>query len=34
MDAVLERKWDLADFLMREGADARATNKEGQNIMG
>ena len=34
MDAILERKWDLADLLMRDGADARATDDGGQNIMG
>ncbi|KAL9129225.1 MAG: hypothetical protein Q9217_002266 [Psora testacea] len=34
MDAVLERKWDLADLLMKEGADALAIDTEGFNIMG
>ena len=34
MDAILERKWDLADLLMKEGADARIADVDGQNIMG
>ncbi|KAL9102017.1 MAG: hypothetical protein Q9163_002793 [Psora crenata] len=34
MDAILERKWDLADLLTKEGAQALITNVEGYNIMG
>jgi len=34
MDAVLERKWDMADLLMKKGAQALAVNKEGFNILG
>ena len=34
MDAILERKWDLADLLMKEGADALAMDNSGYNIMG
>ena len=34
MDAVLERKWDLADLLMKEGSQALTTDIEGFNIMG
>ena len=34
MDAVLERKWDLADLLMQEGADPLALTYDGYNIMG
>lgn len=34
MDAILERKWDLADLLMNKGADAFATNKAGLNVLG
>ena len=34
MDAILERKWDLADLLMRKGAQPLVTNKEGFNILG
>ena len=34
MDAILERKWDLADLLMKSGANALAANKEGYNVLG
>lgn len=34
MDAILERKWDLADLLMKKGANALATDKAGFNILG
>lgn len=34
MDAILERKWDLADLLMKKGADALATDKAGYNVLG
>lgn len=34
MDAILERKWDLADLLMRKGAKPLVTNKEGFNVLG
>jgi hypothetical protein len=34
IDAVLERKWDLADLLMTRGADPLATNDEGYNVLG
>lgn len=34
MEAILERKWDLADLLMNHGANALATNKEGFNVLG
>lgn len=34
MDAILERKWDLADLLMKSGANALAINKEGYNVLG
>ncbi|KAL8815153.1 MAG: hypothetical protein Q9223_005688 [Gallowayella weberi] len=34
MDAILERKWDLADLLMERGADPLATNKDGFNVLG
>ena len=34
MDAILERKWDLADLLMKEGADPLSTDTEGFNVMG
>ena len=34
MEAVLERKWDLADILMKKGANALATDKAGFNILG
>lgn len=34
MDAVLERKWDLADLLMKKGANALATDKAGFNVLG
>lgn len=34
MDAILERKWDLADLLMAKGAEALAINKNGFNVLG
>ncbi|KAL6716893.1 hypothetical protein ACLMJK_004805 [Lecanora helva] len=34
MEAVLERKWDLADLLMRKGARTSISNNEGFNILG
>lgn len=34
MDAILERKWDLADLLIESGADPLATNKDGFNVLG
>lgn len=34
MDAILERKWDLADLLMKAGADPLAVDNESYNIMG
>ena len=34
MDAILERKWDLADLLMRKGAKPLTTNKSGFNVLG
>ncbi|KAL8727441.1 MAG: hypothetical protein Q9166_006029 [cf. Caloplaca sp. 2 TL-2023] len=34
MDAILERKWDLADLFMEEGSDPLATNKDGFNVLG
>lgn len=34
MDAVLQRKWDLADLLLNEGSDAFATDNEGFNVLG
>ena len=34
MEAVLERKWDLSDILMKKGANALATDKAGFNILG
>ena len=34
MDAILERKWDLADLLMKQGANALATDREGFNVLG
>lgn len=34
MDAILERKWDLADLLMQRGANALAITKEGFNVLG
>ena len=34
MDAILERKWDLADLLMRKGANPLTTNKAGFNVLG
>ncbi|KAL8679203.1 MAG: hypothetical protein Q9186_004500 [Xanthomendoza sp. 1 TL-2023] len=34
MDAILERKWDLADLLLEKGADPLATNKDGFNVLG
>lgn len=34
MDAILERKWDLADLLMEHGAEPLATNQDGFNVLG
>ncbi|KAL9613283.1 MAG: hypothetical protein Q9167_002192 [Letrouitia subvulpina] len=34
MDAILERKWDLADLLMERGADPLAADREGFNVLG
>lgn len=34
MDAILERKWDLADALMRKGVNPLTTNKAGFNVLG
>lgn len=34
MDAILERKWDLADLLMKKGANALATDTAGFNALG
>ena len=34
MAAILERKWDLADVLMKKGANALATDKAGFNVLG
>ena len=34
MEAILERKWDLADLLMKKGANALATNRSGFNVLG
>lgn len=34
MDAILERKWDLADLLMKKGAEPLVVDKEGFNILG
>lgn len=34
MEAILERKWDLADLLMKKGANALATDKTGFNVLG
>ena len=34
MDAVLQRKWDLADLLTKEGASPHSTDHDGYNIMG
>ena len=34
MEAVLERKWDLADLLMRRGAEPLVTNTTGYNVLG
>ena len=34
MDAILERKWDLADVLMKKGANALATDQAGFNVLG
>lgn len=34
MEAILERKWDLADLLIEHGANPLATNKEGYNVLG
>lgn len=34
MDAILERKWSLADLLMKRGANALATDNAGFNVLG
>ena len=34
MDAVLERKWDLADLYLQRGADALKSDIDGFNIVG
>ena len=34
MDAILERKWDLADLLLRKGAQPLKNRKDGFNILG
>ena len=34
MDAVLERKWDLADLLMNHGADPFIVDTSGFNVLG
>ncbi|KAI4257184.1 MAG: hypothetical protein L6R42_005819 [Xanthoria sp. 1 TBL-2021] len=34
MDAILERKWDLADLLLEQGADPLAPNHDGFNVLG
>ncbi|KAL8703472.1 MAG: hypothetical protein Q9201_003346 [Fulgogasparrea decipioides] len=34
MEAILERKWDLADLLMEHGANPLVANKEGFNVLG
>ncbi|KAL8691931.1 MAG: hypothetical protein Q9218_002939 [Villophora microphyllina] len=34
MDAILERKWDLADLLMEHGANPLTTNNDGYNVLG
>lgn len=34
MDAVLQRKWDLADLLTKEGAEPLSTDNDGYNVMG
>lgn len=34
MDAILERKWDLADLLMENDAKALTTDKDGFNVLG
>ena len=34
MYAILERKWDLADLLMRKGANPLISNSDGYNILG
>ncbi|KAL8673589.1 MAG: hypothetical protein Q9168_001987 [Polycauliona sp. 1 TL-2023] len=34
MDAVLGRKWDLADLLMEQGADPLASDRDGFNVLG
>ena len=34
MDAILERKWDLADLLMKKGANALTTDRAGYNVLG
>ncbi|KAI9796491.1 MAG: hypothetical protein M1833_006159 [Piccolia ochrophora] len=34
MDAVLERKWDLADLYLEKGAEPLATDNDGYNVLG
>ena len=34
MDAILNRKWDLTDLLLQQGADPLITDKEGFDILG
>lgn len=34
MDAILERKWDLADLFMRKGAKPLVANNDGFNVLG
>ena len=34
MAAILERKWDLADLLMRKGAEPLAVDNDGFNVLG
>ncbi|KAL8708240.1 MAG: hypothetical protein Q9220_006817 [cf. Caloplaca sp. 1 TL-2023] len=34
MEAILERKWDLADLLMEQGANPLAIAKDGFNVLG
>ena len=34
MDAILNRKWDLSELLLQNGADPFVTNNEGFNILG
>ena len=34
MDAILERKWDLADLLMKQGAEPLVVDADGFNILG